>query len=1085
VTTLERTKVLLWVVVAVLAIAIVWWVGFHSPVSSGSRVEDSIGGVQSRAGDANKPADSNRPGDSNAVKRPGGNAPSDANRPMEPNRGGPPMRGPMGSRGMRGRGMPGPNGVPDSNAPRAPEGKPADPNNVPGGSQLEAVNLKDVEMKNVIDKIAQWTGKNVLPTDEALKQKITIYAPEKLPRKQALALIYSALKLKGFVITEEGNDTISIKPIKEAKIGVVPTVTADEPLAQFENKDQIVRKFFKLTQYPAVQMVDVIKPMVGDYGYVGADESTGQLLVIDTVGNLMSVAKTISELDVPGAGKSVEAFIDVKHGDPAEIVQVIRLLMGDTAAGQKGSATITRPTTTGRPPSQGGSSSGGGPVIIGAGQTPLMVFVHPNRKSIVARGSPADIETVRGWVEKLDREEPVKSEYETVSIRYADVREVAQQLDQTLANMPGGENIRRSIMVRPLQQSRQIMVIGRQDLRDMVKVLIGQIDMPTGTFETRVFPLKYADPDQIKSMVDSLYGENAPNSNSSSAYYYYYAYGPGSRSGGSDTVKVISFPTLKQVTVIASPENMRKIEKQIAEWDTPLNVEEVKPRIIELHNSDPVKMVQVLSKLFTEQQEGFDIYEYIYGVSRQDKTKIIGPLYGQLTFQDVPGTKKIIVIEQLIYDLDRQEMGEIPNVVQLKYADSEDLAERLNAMFNREGANARIRRSVHGLTQYTMEQGSGGQGGQPGGGGGGGGNNPSGGNNPGEYTPPWSGGGGGSYGRSGTSQEEPISNVIGRVRFIPDPRTKSLLVLAPREFQGEIAKTISELDVPGKQVLIKAIIVEVDHSSATSLGFQLAADPTAFGTVGENAMVALGQVATRNNAGATLGGGNIGAVPLTATGTGTISGGTTSVYALIDFLIKKTNAKILNQQTLWTEDNEEALFFKGQVVAFTGGSTLTGTGASQQSVNFQDVGMVVQVRPSITPEKHVDLTIHLQMSQLTPEFVNSQPIRDKLESGTKMIVQDGDTVILGGMLFQTDNRIKRKLPLLGDLPLIGGLFQHNDIALANNELLVFITPFVVDNGSALSDKTKEQIERPKEKLNSVQGQLEIESELLDEDVSKP
>jgi general secretion pathway protein D len=1062
VATLERTK-LLWIVVIGLAIFIVWYVGLRTPADLSPSVQAA---AEPGATDANKPADSNQAKRAGPPAKADANAPSDANRPPEPNRAGRPPR-PDRRRGES----------PDPNS----QGKPADPNKA--GSQLEAVNLKDVEMKNVIDKIAAWTGKTVIPTEDAMKQKITIYAPDKMPRNKALAKIYSALRLRGFV-AEEIDDTIYLKPIKEAKMSVIPTVGADEPLAMFENKDQVVRKFFKLAQYSPSQMVDIIKPMVADYGYVGADEATGQLLVIETVGNLISVSKTIAELDVAGSGKSVDEIFELQYGDPAQIIQLIRLLMGDTATATRGSATVNRPTGPSRP------ASSGGPVIASAGQTPLVLIPDPRRKSILARGSAPDIETVRSWIKKLDREEPVKSEYETIPIRYADPREVAQQIDQTLSNMPGAENLRPSIMVRPVQQSRQIMIVGRQDLRDMVKVLISQIDMPTGTFETKVFPLKHADPDTIKANIESLYGENAPSGSSSSAYYYYYAYGPGSRSNGADTVKVISFQTMKQVTVIASPENMRKIEKQIEEWDTPLDVSSVRPHIIELRNSDPVAMVKLLTNLFSDTDDSSSslLRMLYYGDIGDTKKKIVGPLYGQLTFQSVTGTKKIIVvskipaaydvIEQLIFDLDRQEMGEIPAVVQVKYADVEDLAERLNATFNAEGSQATIRRTTKGLSGYTMGESSGSSNNNPGP------QNVNTGNsnntNASQYTPPWS-----TRGGQRMNDVEPISNVIGRVRFVPDPRTKSMMVLAPREFQPEIAKTIHDLDVPGKQVLIKAIIVEVDHSSMTSLGVQLATNPSAFGNIGENAMVALSQVTSLSTRGSSMATANPATVPLGATGNGTISGGSFAVYALLDFLIKKTNAKILNQQSLWTEDNEEAVFFKGQVVAFTDTTTLTGTGASQQGVTFKDVGMVVQVRPSITPEKRVDLTVRLQMSQLTAEFVNSQPLRDKMETSTKMIVQDGETMVLGGMLFQNDTRIKRKLPLLGDLPLIGGLFQHNDVALANNELIVFVTPYVIDDVSGLSDKAKEQIEKPREKLNDLRDYLDAEGEALKADVEKP
>ncbi len=1073
---MERIKVLLWIVVVGLAALIVWYVGFYTP-SALPALQATAGGADAPP-DANKPADSNRPGEAKPGARTDANAPSDGNGPRDANRPGRPPRPP---------GIAGPNrsGRPPEGPDAGSQGRPADPN-AAGGSQLEAVNLKDVEMKNVIDKIASWTGKTVIPTEDAMKQKITIYAPDKMPRNKALAKIYSALRLRGFV-AEEVDDTIYLKPIKEAKLGIIPTIGADEPLAMYENRDQVVRKFFKLTQYAPGQMVELIKPLVSaDYGYIGADEATGQLLIIETVGSLMSISKTIAELDVPGAGKSVEEVFEIQHGDPGEITQVLRLLMGDTATGQRGSATINRPTA-GRTP---GASSSGGPVIASAGQTPLILFPDSRRKCIMARGSPTDIEMVRGWIKKLDREEPIRSEYETVPIQYANCDEVARRIEETLAGMPGAENLRPSVTVKSLSQSRKIMIVGRQDLREMVKMLIAQIDMPVGTFETKHFVLKHADPDQIKANIDSLYGENIPNSNSSSAYYYYYAIGPGRNANAADAVKVISFATMKQITVIASPENMRKIEKQIDEWDTPLDVASAKPRIIELRNSDPVAMVKLLTGLFTDQEDSTSslLRLLYYGDVGDTKKKIIGPLYGQLTFASVTGTKKILVIskipaaydviEQLILDLDRQEMGEVPNVVPLKYADAEDLSERLNATFNAEGTPAPIRRMTKGLSSYSMEQ--------SGAGNNGGGNPPN--NNPNNpnnanantYNQPWS-----TRGVQRQTDVEPISNVIGRVRFVPDPRTKSILVLAPREFQGEIAETISRLDVPGKQLLIKAIIVEVDHSSMTSLGFQLATNPAAFGQVGENAITALSQVTSLSTQGSSMAAASTNVSPLAATGSGTISGGTTQVYGLIDFLIKHTNAKILNQQTLWTEDNEEAMFFKGQVVPFAGASTITGSGAAQQGVDYSDVGMVVQVRPSITPEKKVDLTVRLQMSQLTPEFVNSQPIRDKMESATNMIVKDGETVILGGMLFQNDTRIKRKLPLLGDLPLIGGLFQHNSATLANSELLVFVTPLVIDDVAALSGKAKEEVEEPESKLKAIQEQLKAESEALKEEVEKP
>jgi len=516
--------------------------------------------------------------------------------------------------------------------------------------------------------------------------------------------------------------------------------------------------------------------------------------------------------------------------------------------------------------------------------------------------------------------------------------------------------------------------------------------------------------------------------------------------------------------VIASPENIKKIEEQIKRWDVPIDVNELKPRIIELKNSDPVQLADLLTTLFTESTERLSWWDMYYG-SGQDKKKIVGPLYGQLTFEAVPDTKKIIVIsnipeaydvvEELIRDLDKQEMGEVPGIITLNYANPEDLAERLNAMFNEPGTVARIRLSESGLSAYSMDEEDGSQ-------------DDSSGNNAEQqqtYTPPWNT-------QRLRTDEMPISNVIGKVRFIPDPRTKAILVLAPPEFMENIKEVVSKLDVPGKQVRIKVIIVEVDHRNLTSLGVQLATNPSAFGTLDENALTsltALTHLATH---------GSLTLVPkedspLGVAGTGTVLGATTNVTVLIDFLIKTIDAKILNQQTLWTKDNKEADFFKGQKIAFNTDTSYSETGGrATESIEFQRVGMTLRVRPSITPEKNVDMTINLMISQRTSEIIAEQPVRTEMDTETTLIVRDSETVMLGGMLFQEDSIIERKLPLLSDLPVLGGLFRHNETVKANTEILVFITPYVIDEepGKMLPE-TIEELENEKQKLENVLRQL--------------
>lgn len=1233
---MERSKVIISIIVGLAALLIIWRVGFYTPVPG----EEKPGETEAvSATGPRSPGDVRRPGDANEPK-----VAFDVN---EPRRRFTADIGPRTRRRFTDVNEPG--RLADANEPNEP---------------TEFVNLKDMQMRDVIKKLADWTGKVIIPTDEAMKQKITIYSPKELPRSEAIQMIYAALHTKGYV-AEHTEKVIYLKPIEDAKFGEIPTIAADYPLEMIENKDQLAQKFFKLKNFSPAQLGQIILPLVGEYGYVSADENTSSIFVIDTVRNLIRIGHIIEQFDLVEAEEIETVYFEVRHGNPTEIVELLQTLFSDdssvstrnTGRGRtpssrpnprdaRSSSSSSRSTGgtaasvtvgTGRTPAilipqprynwiivkataedikqieewinrldrsiptmlvdepleaienknqvvqkffrlenysasqmgqivesfisengivsadestgnlivtdsvenllriraiikqfdipeaeqtvtnyfeilysdptelvqllrmlisgEAGTSSRttsrtvsrnvsrtsniratsrSGPstsVLIGPSQQPVVLIPVPRLKWIIARASAEDMKRIEEWIEKLDKEDPIKSEHETLSVRFVDPSEVADRLNEALQQVTGTE-FQANVLVQPLVQARQIMIFGRADMREMVKKLIQEIDVPSG-LETRVFKLKHADADQIKENIDNLYGEDVPSSGlySSSALYYYYRYGR--TQTATDIVKVISFPTMQQVTVIASPENLIKIEEQIKEWDVPLDVEQVKPLIIELENSDPVQMADLLTQLFTEEGTGgLSIWDILYGTS-QEKSKIVGPLYGQLTFADVPGTKKIIVIskipaayaviKQFIFDLDRKEMAEVPKVIELKYADPEDLSERLNAMFVEAGQQARIRLTQQGLStssemddsQSTSSS-----------------DNESSDNT---YTPPWSGSGA----RSGIDEEMPISNVIGRIRFVPEPHTKSIMVLAPPEFMDEIEAMIARLDIPGKQVMIEAIIVEIEHSKVTSLGVELSTNPAAFGTLSENALLALGNITHMGTEGPISGTISSSTGEFGATGTGTVIGVGTDVYALLDFLIKKTNAKILNQQTLWTKDNEEASFFKGSEVPFLGSVTQAVNVGTQQSITYEPVGMELRARPSITPEDKVDMIVNVNISQLTTEREQGVPIRSKMNTTTNMIVQDGQTLLLGGILFQKDSFVEHKLPGFGDIPLVGGLFRHSQVIQSNSEMLVFMTPRVVgDHPEELPEAT-----RPKKQFEDIRDQLKETMEGLKEEMS--
>jgi len=917
----------------------------------------------------------------------------------------------------------------------------------------ESVNLNNVEMRVIIQKLGDWTGKPIIPTDdEVLQKRITIYASKRVPRSRALSLIYAALRARG-VIAEHTEDKIFLKPIAQARQGYVPTLGPDDPLARIADKSMVVEKFFRLKNYDATRLAEIITPLLAEYGHVTALASTNDVVVIDTVENLMRVERIVRQLDVPESEQVVEQVFEIQHADPAELVQLLQLILagGDSGRSRSRSLSSVRPEL--RPSSSRSSESRPATsVTIDSGQVPIRLLPMPKQRWIIARASDKDMDEIEKWIKRLDVPQAAEQGQTVIPVRYVDPREVARAVESALRDMPGTE-WEASVVVEALTQSKQIVVWGSEENRRMVERLVAEVDLPSAdVFIERTFKLKYADPDQIKENIEGLYGDGmSSRTRSFNPFSRYY----GGGSSEEDMVKVISYPTLRQVTVIASEKNMAKIARQITEeWDVPLDITKDQYRILTLHNSDPVQIAQLLTTLFSSTDSGGsnNFIRMIFGGrgTSDDRSKIVGSLYGMFTFEAVPGTKKIIVIskipeayaviEKLVKDLDSEEKAEVPEVITLNYADAEDLCDQLNALLNEPGTTATLRRSSRGLSEYSADAGSSTAAQQED-------------QSAGTITPWW------NRQARRTDEELPASNLIGKVRFIPVHRSKAILVLAPTEYMPDIREMIRVLDQPGMQVMVKVVIMSVDRSNIDALGVKYSTNAGALGDIGNDALRALGELTweqTRGNTALTF---------------------TTGLYGLIDLLVTEANARILNQPTLWTKDNKEAAFIKGQEIAFLEQSQTDASNPNSiiNSYNYRDVGITLRIRPNITPEKNVDLTINLQISEVG-QLVNNQVSTNKLDTTTSVIVKNGQTVILGGILTQKESEVVDKLPLLGDIPIVGEAFKHTDKEISNDELLVFLTPYVIDANTlellpADTDEVR-QIEGPRQRMERITTELD-------------
>lgn len=303
--------------------------------------------------------------------------------------------------------------------------------------------------------------------------------------------------------------------------------------------------------------------------------------------------------------------------------------------------------------------------------------------------------------------------------------------------------------------------------------------------------------------------------------------------------------------------------------------------------------------------------------------------------------------------------------------------------------------------------------------------------------------------KTGGAEGSVVAAKGGKVSIYADEGLNALVVRADPSMMTEIEAIVEQLDVRRAQVLIEAAIVEISDGLSKALGVQLAAGGnsipaafTNFSNVGVSAATVIGAIIADSPQVAGIGDG--GAI---AVGERKDNGKTWG--ALIQALSTSGQAKLLSTPSIITMDNEESEIVVGQNVPFRTGSTSTGTdGLSNPftTIERQDVGLTLRVTPSISDGELVRLEIEQESSSIAPSNeAASDIITNKREIKTSVLADNLETIVLGGLISENYRFSEAKVPLLGDIPLIGALFRTTTRNKEKANLMVFLRPTILRN----------------------------------------
>ncbi len=301
-------------------------------------------------------------------------------------------------------------------------------------------------------------------------------------------------------------------------------------------------------------------------------------------------------------------------------------------------------------------------------------------------------------------------------------------------------------------------------------------------------------------------------------------------------------------------------------------------------------------------------------------------------------------------------------------------------------------------------------------------------------------------------QQAPTASIVRRatnqqserpnVDIQADEDTNALIITAPPDEMRSILAVIEQLDIRRAQVLVEAIIAELSENNSAQLGVNFAVDgtdnnrPAAYTNLGGATQALAGTIAS---GGASLSNGL--SLALGRFGSGGVDFG-----FLLSAIASDSDNNILSTPTLVTMDNQEAEIVVGQNVPFVTGTQLSSANNNPfQTIERQDIGISLKVKPQINEGNNIKMDIEQEVSDVSSTSVTgaSDITTNKRAIKTTVLIEDGQTLVLGGLIDDKISDTHDKVPLLGDIPLLGSLFRYRTSTKSKRNLMVFMHPTIL------------------------------------------
>ncbi len=905
-------------------------------------------------------------------------------------------------------------------------------------------NFTSDELKNVFEWLSEKTDLTIIASENDIQgKKFVLINLNNVTLDEVIEHIKTVLAQYNLTFVRI-NSTLLVTTFDKALTMNVPVKIIEANPELVEMTDEIQTYIIQLVNADASEQVGTLKPLLNRQANIFADSITNALVITDVSSNVRRIVSILQFADEGDLSPLKFAIIPLTYANASTLEQTLTKVLEDNNNDEK--SAVGTSDMDAEQIKQAIEEGLGVALIDGL----IKVYADENSNSLIIKATDENLIVLKEIILHLDKSPGLQTDIRTFRLEYAVAEDVATILDQIIVGeSDAGDRARfdREDMFR-LRRERQErglsvdlfqgivgfvnitsddrlnLVIVSSDPRNftLIEQIIEVLDQKQTENEFKMYLLEFADAATLKEQLTALF-EGEDTGGSSSRYWWDWDSRSSSNQdtgfGVQGTVHIVENIRLNALLISTSANNFSMIDDLIEKLDVNLPDQEWGSRIFYLKYADAENIANLINTHYQGNQDDFrggssySYYRY-YLPRRQSTPQAQGSLSGNVAAQPLASHNALIVstgtkrnfdmIESFIKQLDIPTPGEqteVTDIIRLEYATADAIAQVLSQVWQ---------------DQQGQDD------------------------------------GGGFFfffddDRRSQDESADINSLYGKVTVYADPDTNSLVVTTRRRYLEQVRALIKQLDFVRGQVRIDIKILEVTLDETTKLGIEAAANEKRIGglelspinpLIGDtNADLGLAQEISGFN----------------------YSLATKEYLALLHTLIRENKVKTLSTPTITTRDSRPATWSSGRRIPYLQSvdtNSILGDTATQPLFNYDFIDPPVGINISLTPYIAKSLagedgkrTIGLDITNISAsnfiEFTDfNAPITDDNTLSAYVDVEDGQQLIVGGIIRKKQKQVENKVPILGDIPLLGRLFKSTETVVEDTEIVFIITPHIVN-----------------------------------------